>query len=60
MYKWRIKIMKKYLFNIYFESSSELPTKNVVASNFREVYETLTEKEKESIINVYNTSVEVI
>ena len=52
--------MKKYLFNIYFESSSELPTKNIVASNFREVYETLTEKEKDSIISVYNTSVEVL
>lgn len=52
--------MKKYLFNIYFESSSELPTKNLVASNFKEVYETLTEKEKDSIINVYSTSVEVI
>ena len=52
--------MKKYLFNIYFESSSELPTKNVVASTFREVYETLSEKEKDSIINVYNTSVEVL
>lgn len=52
--------MKKYLFNIYFESSSELPTKNIVASNFREVYETFTEKEKNSIISVYNTSVEVL
>lgn len=57
---YKIKIMKKYLFNIYFESSSELPTKNIVASSFREVYETLSEKEKDSIINVYNTSVEVI
>lgn len=52
--------MKKYLFNIYFESSSELPTRNIVASTFSEAYETLSEKEKDSIINVYNTSVEVI
>lgn len=52
--------MKKYLFNIYFENSSELPTRKVVASSFRETYEMLTEKEKENIISIYNDTVEVI